>query len=576
MLSKKTAVRRAPPVLRTAHRAPRTRAKRAVSQESLRQVIESISGELALRPLLTRIVRRACALIGADHGSIGLYDEAQDLIRIAAIHRMPRSELGAELGPGDGLAGLVLKTRKPVLLDRYGKVPNPVRPKLVGNAIIGLPIVWRRKLVGFFGIGSPPPRRFSRADVAALSLFARHAAIAIVNARRFELEQRRAERLALIARIGRIVSADLGLDDMLQKAADAIHGLLGYANVDIPLIDPADPKTLIVSVRGGGYKRAIFREDRLPVAQGIMGAAARLRRVQKVNDVARDPRYIKPPGGVAVRAELAIPILLGKKVLGVLNVESSAPFGGEDVSSLQIIADHLAVAIHNARLFARAGQAAVLEERQRLARDLHDSVTQMLFSLTLIAQTVEPAFARDVTEGRKSVDRLLELSQRAHAEMRALLAELHPPETARESDPAPPPGIAKVRQTGLAPALRELVRESYADGRSAAFASAGYRPQSIAVEESLYRLAQEALNNVAKHARASRVQVELTLNRGQVRLTVTDNGVGVHPPRGKRKSGGLGLVGMGERVKALRGELRVGPARESGTVVSVSVPRRDR
>lgn len=394
--------------------------------------------------------------------------------------------------------------------------------------------------------------------------------------RLFRLEKRRAEQLLLIARIGRIVSADLALEEMLQKAADAIHSLLGYANVDIPLIDPADPRTLIVSVRGGGYKRTIFREDRLPVTRGIMGAAARLRRVQRVNDVANDPRYIQPPGGVAVRAELAIPILLGKTTLGVLNVESAAPFGDEDVRSLRIIADHLAVAIHNARLYARAGRAAVLEERQRLARELHDSVTQMLFSLTLIAQSVEPAFARGAAEGRKSVDRLLELSQRAHAEMRALLAELHPPETARASDPPPPPGIAQVRRSGLVPALRELVRESYGDGRSAACLCTGYRPQSVAVEESLYRLAQEALNNVAKHARATRVQVALATSRSRVRLAVTDNGVGLRPRRGKSGAGGLGLVGMGERVRALRGTLRISPARGGGTVVNVSVPRRDR
>jgi two-component system NarL family sensor kinase len=130
--------------------------------------------------------------------------------------------------------------------------------------------------------------------------------------RLFALEKRRAGRLALIARIGRIVSANLTLDEMLQKAADAIHELLGYPNVDIPLLDPADPATLIVRVRGGGYKRAITHEDRLPVRRGVMGAAVRLRRVQLVNDVAKDSRYIQPPGKIAVRAELAIPIQIGR------------------------------------------------------------------------------------------------------------------------------------------------------------------------------------------------------------------------------------------------------------------------
>lgn len=542
-------------------------------QESLRQLIESISGELELRPLLTRIIAHACTLIGAHHGSIGLYDEERDLIRIAAIYRMPRSELGAELGPGTGLAGHVLKTRRPVLLDRYGQVPNPVRKALVGNAIIGLPIRWRRRLIGFFGIGTPPPRRFTKTDVAALSLFARHAAIAIENSRRFELEQRRTERLALIARIGRIVSADLALDELLQKAADAIHELLGYPNVDIPLLDPADPATLIVRARGGGYKRAIRHVDRLPVSRGIMGAAVRSRRIQRVADVTRDPRYIRPPGPIRSHAELAIPILLGRRPLGVLNLESGVPFSDEDVHSLSIIADHLAVAIHNARLYARAGQAAVLEERQRLARELHDSVTQMLFSLTLIAQTVEPAFVRDAGEGRAAVERLLTLSRRAHAEMRALLHELHPPETATDSDPPPPPGIARVRTAGLAAALAALSAEAGTPALRIAFKAANYRPQSTAVEESLYRLAQESLNNVVKHARATRTEIRLSLSRDRILLAVRDDGVGIK--RGMR-TGGLGLVGMNERVKALRGALQIGPSRGGGTEVRVEVPRRDR
>src|SRR2546426_874250 len=111
-------------------------------RESLREVIESISSELELRPLLTTIVRRACELLEAHDGSIGLYDQGRNLVRTEAVYRMPDDELGAEMPPGVGLAGQVLVMRKPLVLDRYGDVPCPVRPELVEHAVVGMPIFW--------------------------------------------------------------------------------------------------------------------------------------------------------------------------------------------------------------------------------------------------------------------------------------------------------------------------------------------------------------------------------------------------------------------------------------------------
>lgn len=165
-------------------------------QESLRQVIESISSELEFRPLLTLIVRHACELLDADEGTIGLVDEARRVVRTEAAYRMPTGELGAEAAPGHGLAGQVFLTGAPVILERYDQVAHPAQPSLADHAVIGLPIFWRGRMIGFFGIGAAPPRRFSQQDVDTLSVFARHAAIAIENARLFTAEKQRAARTA--------------------------------------------------------------------------------------------------------------------------------------------------------------------------------------------------------------------------------------------------------------------------------------------------------------------------------------------------------------------------------------------
>lgn len=553
-----------------------TDAERLLRQrETLREVIESISSELELRPLLHSILRYACELMDADVGSIGLYDPDARIMEIAAAHGLPDDELGRRQGPHEGLAGLVMERREPVVLQAYGTVPNPVYPDLGHHAVVAVPILWRERLLGFFGVGGEPPRRFDEADVQTLALFARHAAIAIENARRYQWELRRTERLALIARIGHIITADLALDDLLDRAAEAIHELLGYPNVDIPLVHPRDPETLVVRARGGAYKRHIAGEDRLPISQGIMGAAVRERKVQLVNDVAGDPRYVKPTGEVEVKAELAVPIVLGDTVLGVLNVESDGCFDQEDATSLQIIADHLAVAIRNARLFESAQALAVLEERERLSRDLHDSVTQMLFSVTLVAQSLIPAWRQDRAEGEARAQRLLTLSRLALAEMRALIADLRLDVPAHDSlQGVAPVGLSRVRKEGLPAALRGYAEEISDGALEVVLELDGYRPQPFEREEALFRIGQEALNNVVKHAGARTVRIGLRQDRDGIHLRVKDDGSGFDPKAlaGAGQAGGLGLVGMRERARALHGELRFESEPGKGAAVTVTVP----
>ncbi|MEJ7810676.1 MAG: GAF domain-containing protein [Gemmatimonadaceae bacterium] len=430
---------------------PRTR-QLVRERESLETLIETIGGETELRPLLTRILERACQLIGADDGAIGLVSEAGDAVRTEAIYRMPPGKLGAQMPLGAGLAGRVLETQGVVRVRRYRDLPAPAPLAPQENAVVGVPIRWKARIIGVFGLGRAPSlapggrtrrRPFTARHVEALETFARHAAIAIENAHRYERERHHTERLALIARVGQLATADLSLDDLLQRTADATHELLGYENVAIPLIHPSEPETLHLRAFGGAYKTVVGGEHRIPVAQGLMGAAARTREVVLVNDVSADPRHLPTPGADATGAELAVPILLGARVLGVLNVESARPFTAADADGLRVVAGQLAVAIENARLYEAAQRAAVLEERQRLAHDLHDSVAQHLFSATLVAQAMGPAYARDPAEGERRATMLLGLTRTALTEMRALLAELRPlrPDPPQGQHHAPEPAV---------------------------------------------------------------------------------------------------------------------------------------
>jgi signal transduction histidine kinase len=496
---------------------------------------------------------------------------------MAAIHNLPPRELGAEYVAGQGLAGAVLARGVPVVC-RFGDLPGIKLPELAANAVIGLPVRWGDELIGFFGIGAGPPRSFDAEDVQLLELFARHAAAAIRNARRYREETRRAARFALIVRIGAIIQAKSeSIEHILQNAADAIHELLEYPNVDVPLVDAADPRTLVVSIRGGDYKRAIDRVDRIPIECGSMGAAVRERRSQLVNDVAADPRYVIPPGVAAPLAELAVPIMRGDEVLGVLNVEGNARFDEFDQQSLEIIADHLGLAIQNARLNEQAKVAAVLAERQRLARELHDNVTQILSSISLLSQTLESAYRRDPAEGARRVQRLQQLSQTAFAEMRMLLRELAPPASGDASANISRRsrtfvGLERLKEHALPGALKRLLEAMAPENLALRLDFGNYVAQRLEYEETLYRVCQEAVSNVIRHAHSKKLYVTATVTRDQIVLQVADEGRGI----GNEFRPGLGLSSMRTRLETAGGHLRVTPNSPRGTLIEARLPRADR
>ncbi|HEU4624767.1 MAG TPA: GAF domain-containing sensor histidine kinase [Steroidobacteraceae bacterium] len=543
---------------------------------TLCQVVEEISSELELRPLLTRIVAHACELLGADDGSIGLFDPVRNVIRTEAVYRMPAREQGAEVPANVGLAGKVFASGAPLILDRYGDLGDVPLPELAENSVIGVPIRSHGHLVGFFGIGARPPRKFDSRDLATLQLFARHAALAIDNAVRYQREKSRSERLALIARVSRLVSAGLEPMDLVATAAQVIHEQLGYANVVIPLLED---EHLVYRAHAGAY-REIFREEyRLHVSQGITGAAVRTHAAQVVNDVTQDPRYVPPPLPIDVTAELAVPIVLGHEVFGVVNIEGRAAFDREDISSIQVIADHLAVAIKNARLFDDARAAAVMRERQRLARDLHDSVTQVLSSISLMSQSIIAAYKKDAQEGERRARRIEELSQLAFAEMRRLLNELRPVATGTTATRAG--ALAEIESYGLKRALQRLLAVLAPETADVRFDFANYRFQALEHEEALYRICQEAVSNSLRHGNARRITIRAeVIDARHIRVEVADDGKGFDATEPtvlvQTALGGLGMQTMRERAIALGGATTIHSKPGQGTRVIVDLPRSDR
>jgi signal transduction histidine kinase len=255
---------------------------------------------------------------------------------------------------------------------------------------------------------------------------------------------------------------------------------------------------------------------------------------------------------------LAIPLRARGAILGVLDVcGGTRVFDEGDIRILSHFADQAAVAIEKARLRQQAEQVAVIEERQRLARELHDSVTQALYSVALYADAAKLAMQGGKSQvAAKNLSEVHTLAREAMLEMRLLIFELHPPALEEE-------GLVGALRTRLATVETRagLETEIQIDGQETDLPPA--------VEEALYRFAQEALNNVIKHARAGRVEVRAALHTDRALLEVRDDGCGFDP---ESATGGLGLKGMKDRIVRLGGELVFDSYPGSGTLLRVEIP----
>jgi signal transduction histidine kinase len=361
--------------------------------------------------------------------------------------------------------------------------------------------------------------------------------------------------MELVLQLGQRVTALLDLERLLPEACRLIAEAFGYDLVGLNLVDPLDPERL--------YQAATYPPDRkfprsfrVPLGRGLTGWVARHGQPRLANDTRREPLYIVGPGREATRSELDVPLKLGERILGVLNVESERvhAFAAEDVPYLQGLAGQLAQAIENARLAAHSRQLAAAEERARVARDLHDETIQALVGLgrqldLLALDLEEPSRAAALAR----LERLQALLARTLEGVRRLSQNLRP---------------AALEDLGLVAALRSHAAELGVRIQLSIQGNEVRLPPAI--EESVYRVAQEALSNAVRHADASDVRLELSFSPKELVVCVRDDGVGFDPDT--RANAGQGLQSMRDRARQIGAELEVTSQPGSGTRVRLWVP----
>jgi signal transduction histidine kinase/DNA-binding NarL/FixJ family response regulator len=259
---------------------------------------------------------------------------------------------------------------------------------------------------------------------------------------------------------------------------------------------------------------------------------------------------------VPCQAAMAVPIVERGELYGQILLGYTVPrsFSQEDIELTVVFGDQIALAIENDRLRREVEEAAATAERSRLARDLHDAVTQTLFSASLIAEALPQVWERLPEEGRRGLEELRQLTRGALAEMRTLLLELRP---------------AALTEKPLRELLRHLTEAVASQTRiDVLLTTEGDCPLPPDVRVALYRIAQESLNNVAKHAEAAQVTVDLSCWDKQATLRICDDGLGFDLEA--HEGGGLGIGIMNERARKVAAALKIDSRPGHGTEVTVT------
>jgi len=381
---------------------------------------------------------------------------------------------------------------------------------------------------------------------------------------RTEKERQRAEQLRTINEVSRKISSIVNLDELLAYVGNLLRQTFHFYNVNIFLFEPDSGKLMLKTLHFSGQKNVIPVGVPLEMDEaGIIGKAARSGEYVLVNDISSEPVYRKADSMSETKSELVIPVKMGGRVLGVLDIESAEVDGFDeaDVFTAQTLGDQLAVAIENARLYQETRSLAVTEERNRMAREIHDTLAQGFTGIILQLEATEQALGETTDDVQKHLNQARSLARKSLAEARRSVWNLSP---------------QALEQLRLDEAIKhEVDRFQHDNGIDATYTQYGDR-RDIPPEmgTALFRICQESLANVAKHAQATSVEVVLDFEGAEIDLTIKDNGTGFAlDDDGKAgKSGGFGLISMRERALGQNGKFDVQSEKGGGTVIKVSFP----
>jgi signal transduction histidine kinase len=358
------------------------------------------------------------------------------------------------------------------------------------------------------------------------------------------------------------IAAEHRFEPVLEKLADAARQLAEarYAAIGVP--DGEGGFSHFIT--SGMTQKQYDAIGELPRQHGLLGAMLERALAYRTDDIQQHPRFEGwPDTHPSMRSFLGVPIVSEGEVVGSFYLTDKkgprgAVFDEADQELIETLAAHAAVAIQNARLHERSRELTVIEERNRLARELHDAVNQTLFSVSLTADAAALLVETEPERAKEQLGEVRELVRSAMAEMRSLIFELRPADVAAD-------GLTATLQKHV-----EVLRRVHGADIALELDGARHLPPEPSVQRELFRIAQEAIANALKHSGGEHLRVRLEEKSGRLRVTIADDGCGFDPegPQARRR---LGLISMRERAEAIGGAMEVHSKPGTGTTVAVEI-----
>ena len=541
------------------------------SENRLRALVETgvaITSELSLDALLQRLVESASELTGARYAALGVIDRTgAELERFltTGIDAETKGAIG-DLPRGRGILGVLIREDEPLRLHNIGDDPRsvgfpPNHPPM--KTFLGVPVHLRGVAYGnLYLTEKADGEDFTDEDQELVGLLASQAAVAIENARLYEAATTWSRQLESLNEVGNALATETDLDRLLDLVARRLRELLDARLVTV-LLPSGDDQLRFATVAGD---RAELAGATITRSTSKTGRVLERRQSERADSVLDDPDVDHEAMRLlGARSGLWVPLIVRGRAIGVLaahdKLGADLRFTDTDLRLAETFATRAALAVDLSERIAQDALRRVVEaqelERRRLARELHDETGQALTSILLGLKALEERTGDEAS--RAATEELRGLVVSTLQDVRRLAVELRP---------------TALDDFGLVAALERLTA-SFAEqtGISVDFQTAladERLPEEV--ETALYRIVQESLTNVVKHARARRVSILLARKEGSVKAVVEDDGRGFDPA--EQAGDGFGLVGMSERLALLGGRLEVESDADAGTTIAAEVPVR--
>jgi two-component system sensor histidine kinase DevS len=541
----------------------------ALHQSSL-ELVKDVS----LETLLERIATVACEQSNARYAAVGVLDDEGQLKQFISVGMTDEETKRIPHPPrGLGMIGVLMESEEPIRMPDVTKDPRavgypPHHSKM--RSFLGVPIRAADLQLGQIYLTEKiGQNEFTADDEKIIQMLATYAAAAIQNAHLYQhlrerdaAMTRRNEDSALLNDIASTLTSSLEMDEILNKTLASVMNYMKVEAGEIFLLED-DKQTLRMVLHRGQAAEAFWNRSRFRVGDGFPGLVAQTGEPIVSVDLASDARFLRDAVVQAGFQQIAcLPLKASGNLVGVLNVATrgQSPFDGRDIQLLSAVGNWAGLAIENARLHQNARRLAVLEERERIGMDLHDGVIQSIYGVGLSMENILHTVGDDSAQAKARIKHAIDDLNQTIRDIRAYILDLRP---------------RQMNSENLLDGLKRLAAEYRANTLASATVNGAKAklddlPQSHSM--ALFHICQEALANVARHAAAKRVSVNVWTTDERVVMEVRDNGKGFDSEK-MSKSIGHGLANMQTRVRAVGGEVDISSAPGDGTTILAWVPR---